>query len=82
MIEVIIGFLAAGITQLLKKIKLPSKITPIVVLIVAVILVAGARAIGFAPDVNTVAEAIMKALGIAGAAALGYDQLKKLTTPK
>lgn len=78
-ISIVIGLLSAGIVQLLKLIKLPSKWAPTVCLIVAVILVSVAKALGLELDVQTVAEALMKALGIAGVTVLAYDQLKKLT---
>jgi len=82
MIDIIIGLLTAGIVQLLKKIKLSNKFAPIAVLIVAVILVSAAKALGFEMDVKTITEAITKAAGVGGATVLAYDQIKKLTEVK
>ncbi len=78
LISVVIGLLSAGIVQVLKLIKLPSKYAPTVCLVVAVILVAGAKALGMDLDVNTVADALLKALGIAGVTVLAYDQVRKV----
>ncbi len=75
---VIIPFIVAG----LKKLKLPSKFAPIAVFAIAIIIVAGGKFLGYELSTQTIQEALLKALGIAGVSALGYDQLKKLTEPK
>lgn len=82
LVNVIIGILSAAIVQFLKKIKLPSKYAPTICLVVAIILVSAARAIGLEMDVNSVAQALLLALGTAGATTLVYDQVKQLTEPK
>jgi len=81
-VNVVIGLLTAVIVQVLKKIKLPSKFAPIIVLVVAGIIVSIAKALGLTPDLKTIQDAIMTALGIGGVTALGYDQIKKLGEPK
>jgi len=82
MIETIIGILSALIVQGLKKIKLPTKYAPIVVFILAVIGVAIARVFGIVTDITTLSALLFKALGIAGATALTYDQIKALLIEK
>lgn len=82
LVNAIIGVLTAGIVQLLKKAKLPSKFAPLVCLVVAAILVGLAKMAGVDMDVNTVAQGLLAALGIAGATTLVYDQVKKVTEPK
>jgi hypothetical protein len=83
LVNVIIGVLTTGIVQLLKKLKnFPAKFAPLVCLVVAAILVGLASVIGVDMDVNTVAQGILTAWGVAGATVLTYDQVKKLTEPK
>uniref|UniRef100_A0A6M3IUI1 Holin n=1 Tax=viral metagenome TaxID=1070528 RepID=A0A6M3IUI1_9ZZZZ len=82
LVNVVIGILSAAIVQLLKKIKLPSKFAPMICLVVAIVLVSVAKALGFQADVNTISQALLTALGISGATVLAYDQVKKLTEPK
>ncbi len=81
-VNVVIGFLTAGIVQLLKKIKLPAKYAPVIVLVVAGLIVSIARGLGFTPDLKTVQDALIAALGIGGMTTLAYDQVKKLTEVK
>lgn len=82
LVNVIIGSLTAIIVQALKKIKLPSKFAPIIVLVVSGIIVSIANALGFTPDINSIKEALYAAFGIGGGTALIYDQIKKLGEPK
>lgn len=82
LVNLIIGSLTAIIVQVLKKIKLPSKFAPTIVLVVAGVIVAIANALGFTPDINSIKEAILTAIGIGGGTALAYDQVKKLGEPK
>mgnify|MGYP001463886201 CR=1 FL=1 len=67
------------LVTLLKKIKLPSKFAPIAAFIIALVIVAGGKVLGYDLNVTTIAEAIVKALAIAGVSVLGYDTVKKLT---
>ncbi len=70
------------IVTFLKKLKLSSKFAPIAVFLIAVIIVAGGKVLGYDLDVQTIQEALLKALCIAGVSTLGYDTVKKLTEPK
>lgn len=69
------------IVQLLKKWLGGNKFAPIIALVLAAIYVAIAQAMGVQQDINTVYQAILLAVGIGGASVLGYDIIKKLTTP-
>lgn len=67
------------IVQLLKKIKLPTKVAPYVAVILAAVYVGVAKALGLAStDFQTVLDFIIKALGIGGVAVLGYDVVKSI----
>ena len=75
---VVIPFLV----QLLKMIKLPTKWAPIAAVVLAVIYVAIAKAMGIeGVEYNDAYQLIITALGVSGASVLGYDVVKKLTTP-
>ncbi len=78
--EIITVTVIPFIIQLLKKVKLPSKVAPWVALIIAIFAVAISKMVGINADVNTVWQAILQALGIAGVSVLGYDIYKKTTT--
>jgi hypothetical protein len=69
------------IVQLLKKIKLPSKFAPIAAMVIAVIFVAVGKWVGLDLNVKDIYQAILLALGIAGASVLGYDTVTKLMEP-
>jgi len=79
MFEIISAIVIPFVIQLLKKIKLPTKIAPIVAIILAIIVVAGAKIAGIDLDVKSVMDVILKILGIAGGSVLAYDTVKKLT---
>ena len=72
-IPFIIGFL--------RKMGLPTKWAPITAYGVALILVGIATAFGIDMSVATIADAILKGLGMAGVAVLGYDAIAKAITP-
>ena len=65
--------------NLLKKIKLPTKIAPIAAFVLALIIVAGGNVLGFDLNIDTIIDAIIKALAISGVSVLGYDTVKKLS---
>jgi len=79
MFEIISAIVIPFVIQLLKKIKLPTKIAPIVAVILATIIVAGAKIAGIDLDVKSTTDVILKILGIAGGSVLAYDTVKKLT---
>jgi hypothetical protein len=64
----------------LRMIKLPTKWAPLAALASALVLVAIGKLVGLDLDVNTITDAIIKGLAIAGVSVLGYDTVKKLTT--
>ena len=72
---VIIPFLV----QLLKMIKLPTKFAPIAAVVLAVVIVAGAKWLGVELDFNTMTGLIANALGVAGVSVLGYDLFRQVT---
>lgn len=72
---VVIPFVVMG----LRKANLPTKWCPIASFAVALVLVALGKVFGVEMDVNTIAQAILTALGTAGVAVLGYDTVAKLT---
>ena len=78
MFEIISAIVIPFVIQLLKKIKLPTKIAPIVAIVLAVIVVAGAKIAGIDLDVKSTMDIILKILGIAGGSVLVYDTAKKL----
>jgi uncharacterized membrane protein YjjP (DUF1212 family) len=84
--EVIFNIVAVvivpGIVMLLKKINLPSKFAPVAAFFVATILVGIGKLIGIELDINSVADAIVKGLLLAGVSVIGYDQVKKITEVK
>ncbi len=82
MFDAIAVILIPIIVTVLKKLKLSSKFAPIAVFFLAIIIVAGGKVLGYELDVNTIQEALIKALAIAGVSTLGYDTIKKLTEPK
>ena len=61
------------IVQLLKKIKLPTRIAPIVAVVIAVGVVAGGQALGVDLELNGVLDIILKGLGLGAISVLGYD---------
>lgn len=66
------------IVQFLKKIKLPIKLAPYAAIVIAIIVVAGAKAFtGADLDLVAVIGIVAQALGIAGVSVLGYDIWKK-----
>jgi hypothetical protein len=75
---VVIPLIVAG----LRKLKLPAKWAPVAAFVVASALVALGQVFGLALDINTIAQAIIVALGTAGVSVLGYDAVKKLTEKK
>jgi hypothetical protein len=75
---VVIPFIVMG----LRKIKLPVKFAPLAALVIAAVLVGVGQLFGLAMDVNTIADAIIKALATAGVAVLSYDTVRKLAEPK
>lgn len=79
MFEVITVVVIPFIVQLLKKIKLPTKVAPIAAFILALIIVAGGNVLGFDLNIDTIIDAIIKALAISGVSVLGYDTVKKLS---
>ena len=78
-LNIIVTVAIPFIVNFLKKWLGGSKFAPIVALVLAVIYVAIAKAMGVEQDVNTIYQAILLALGIAGTSVLGYDAVKKLT---
>jgi hypothetical protein len=81
MIEMVIGGIAAVVTQILKKINLPSKWAPFVVLGLAVVCVGVAKALGITADVETLQGIIAKGLGIGAATISIYDIIKQWLEP-
>ena len=79
MFEIISAIVIPFLIQLLKKIKLPTKIAPIAAVVLAIIVVAGAKIAGIDLDVKSVMDVVLKILGIAGGSVLAYDTVKKLT---
>ena len=65
--------------NLLKKIKLSTKVAPIAAFVLALIIVAGGNVLGFDLNIDTIIDAIIKALAISGVSVLGYDTVKKLS---
>ena len=65
--------------NLLKKIKLPTKVAPIAAFVLALIIVAGGNVLGFDLNIDTLIDVIIKALAISGVSVLGYDTVKKLS---
>ena len=79
MFEAITAIAIPFLINLLKKIKLPTKIAPIAAFILALIIVAGGKVLGFDLNIDTIIDAIIKALAISGVSVLGYDTVKKLS---
>ena len=79
MFEVITVIAIPFIINLLKKIKLPTKIAPIAAFVLALVIVAGGKILGFDLNIQTLIDAIIKALAISGVSVLGYDAIKKLS---
>jgi hypothetical protein len=82
MFEIISAVVIPFVVQLLKKIKLPSRLAPIAAVILAILIVAGAKILGSDLDIGNIYEAILKVLGISGMSILGYDVLKKTVKNK
>jgi len=70
------------VVMFLRKMNLPSKWCPIAAFGVAIALVALAKVFGVDMDINTIAQAIIQSLGMAGVAVLGYDTVKKAIETK
>lgn len=82
MFEIICAVIIPFVVQLLKKIKLPSRVAPIAAVILAILAVAGAKLFGIDLNIQSTLEAILKVLGISGMSILGYDVLKKTINNK
>lgn len=82
MFEIISAVIIPFIVQLLKKIKLPTRIAPIAAIVLAILAVAGAKLLGQDLNIQNIYEAILKILGISGMSILGYDVLKKTINNK
>ena len=67
------------VVMFLRKMSLPSKWCPIAAFGVALALVGLGKVFGVEMDINTIAQAIITSLGMAGVAVLGYDTVKKAT---
>ena len=68
------------IVGLLRKLALPSKWAPIAAFAVAMALVSLGNVFDLDMGVATLADAILKGLGMAGVAVLGYDAVKPAIT--
>ena len=64
------------IVNLLKKINVPTRIAPIVAVVLAIGIVAGGKALGVDLDLNSVLDIILKGLGLGAISIFGYDLYK------
>ena len=71
--EIITVVVIPFIVEWLKKIKLPARIAPIVAVVLAVLIVAGGKALGVEMDLPTTLDVILKGLGLGAISILGYD---------
>ena len=81
-VDIVMVVIVPVVVSGLKKLKLPSKWAPIAATAVALALVAVGKVIGLDLDVNSIADAIIKGLAIAGVSVLGYDTITELTEKK
>jgi len=81
-VDIVMVVIVPVVVSGLKKLKLPSKWAPIAATAVALALVAVGKVIGLDLDVNSIADAIIKGLAIAGVSVLGYDAITELTEKK
>lgn len=70
------------IVGFLRKMNLPTKWAPLAAYGVALALVALGNVFGLDMGVATIADALLKGLGMAGVAVLGYDALKATAVVK
>lgn len=82
MFEIITAVIIPFVVQLLKKIKLPKRLAPLVAVILAILAVVGAKLLGYDLNIQNALEAILKILGISGMSVLGYDLLKRTVKNK
>lgn len=83
MTNIIVTVAIPFVIELLKKVKLPSKLAPVIAIVLGVVYVVASKFITIpGVEINSIYEGIVTALGISGVSVLGYDIFHKLTEKK
>jgi len=82
MFDIVTVIVIPFIVQLLKKVNLPTKFAPFAAIVIAAIIVGVGGLFGLTLDVASISDLILRSLGLAGVAVLGYDAVKQLVPSK